>query len=448
MMQKRIDSSLLEFMDRRRFLKVGLASTAATFAASRFSRRARALNPYVVGVGRNRNPYVATQRAIEACGEWPALDVAGKTVIIKPNLVRGFSLPQRGVVTNVAVTRAVIDRALSDGAAQIILVETSPTGANFDSNGYRILRNYDPFDRIDLIDLGQLEDVLTPVPNGSAYAGLYMPEIVTQSDVVFISIGKLKTHQESVVTLTNKNMFGLPSVSRYITSESPVLTQLGGRFGLHDRGLHQAIVDINLTRSTHFAIIDGSWAMEGDGPLNGESVRMDTVLAGRNNVAVDRVGLAAMEIPDELVLHLAYAAGYGLGPASLADVTIRGDTLKTRPFQLPIITPIFEMPRVSPQAFRPTQGETATIAVTYHTPVRRSIHIAKTDAEQPDLEFLCTLKTLELLDPETEEIAWDGRADDGTLLPPGTYSVIVRGFDPLFRAYRFTSSIGWVTIGE
>ncbi len=95
----------------------------------------------------------------------------------------------------------------------------------------------------------------------------------------------MKTHYLALATLSLKNLFGLPLVSRYHDARPY------GRFGMHERGIHQVILDLNSVRSTDFSVVDGIWAMEGNGPLSGSPVRMETVAAGRNAVAVDRVCL-------------------------------------------------------------------------------------------------------------------------------------------------------------
>ena len=71
--------------------------------------------------------------------------------------------------------------------------------------------------------------------------------------------------------------------------------------------------------------------MEGFGPLNGTPVQMNTVIAGRNAVAVDRVGLHIMDIPQLAVRHLHYMAQGELAPSifrmllSLAMHRLSGD---------------------------------------------------------------------------------------------------------------------------
>ena len=434
------ESELSSFLDRRQFLRLGATWTAV---GSRFGQ-ASSSTGYRVGVGRDSSPYRATQRAIDASGEWKALDLAGKTLVVKPNLVVATSEPH--VITHPEVTRAVVDRALSDEVGEIKIVETSPKGAHFNENGYGFFREYDAGGRIELIDLGQQKDVLAPVPAGlAAYSNIWTPQIIARSDVVFISLAKLKTHQESIVSLTNKNLFGLPSVGRYISEEDPVFSRLGGRFAIHDRGLHQAIADINAMRPTHFAVIDGSWGMEGQGPLTGNPVQMNTVIAGPNAVAVDRVGMAAIEIPDAVCLHLAYASYKGLGPASLTEVDVGGDPLETRPFQSPVAPPIFLPPILTPTVLAPGHSNTM-IFTRFYTPAVRGVYAIRALNNNPHMKKLRVISQPSYVGAGVDQTEWDGRDENGRILPAGIYGILVRGWHAAVKAYRHSNAIGWVAV--
>jgi uncharacterized protein (DUF362 family) len=61
-----------------------------------------------------------------------------------------------------------------------------------------------------------------------------MPSSVMRPDVVFVSAAKLKTHGAAGMTLSLKNLLGLPP---------------------HDRSVPQTIVDLNCLRPVDFAVI-------------------------------------------------------------------------------------------------------------------------------------------------------------------------------------------------
>src|SRR5207237_8481021 len=110
----------------------------------------------------------------------------------------------------------------------------------------------------------------------------------------------MKAHVEALATLCVKNTFGIPDIDQYISNVP------AGRFAMHDRGLHQAICDVYRLRPSDFCVIDAIWGMEGSGPVSGNPVQMNTVIAGRNAVAVDRTALYMMGISQNAVRYLNY----------------------------------------------------------------------------------------------------------------------------------------------
>jgi len=328
---------------RRRFLQLirgGLAWLAA-------SPRLASAATYRVGVGKLADPYAATRRAMEACGEWPAAAIANQKVVIKPNLIVPMTA-DTGVTTDPQVIRALVDMALESGAGQVVIVESGPQGANFSACGYDFFNDYDPDGRVGLVDLNDEPVVLTEVPGGGmAYTQLYMPELLLADDVVFISAAKLKCHGHTHATLAMKNLMGLPPAERYSVPSGD--WREDWRFAIHYRGLSQAIVDLNLVRPIDFAVVDGMIGMEGDGPIEGTPVELDMVVAGRNPVAVDRVCLWATALPHIGVQHLTYAARKGMGPTYMGDIEVLGDSLTPHRFEWPTdLPPIVEYPRLFP----------------------------------------------------------------------------------------------------
>src|SRR5262249_17838976 len=100
-------------LERRSFLKLLAGSGVLLAAGPRLASAA----PFQGGAGTSTDAYLATQRAIAACGQWPAASVAGRTVVIKPNLV-GAAPASSGITTDPQAVRAVVDQALAAGAAQ------------------------------------------------------------------------------------------------------------------------------------------------------------------------------------------------------------------------------------------------------------------------------------------------------------------------------------------
>jgi uncharacterized protein (DUF362 family) len=178
---------------------------------------------------------------------------------------------------------------------------------------------------------------------------------------VLVSMAKLKNHLTAGVTLSMKNLFGLPPNSLY-GAEAGKETATAPRFPLHDPKGYETMklpgmkagplptdpmsrvpritVDICAARPIHLAIIDGITAMSGgEGPWSGaERLKVTTpgvLIAGLNPVSTDAVSTAVMGYADpraargvkpftECENHLLLAEQAGLGTADLAQIEVRG----------------------------------------------------------------------------------------------------------------------------
>lgn len=421
---------------RRPFLKclltgLGLASVP---------RAARAASGYRVGVGTSTDAYDATMRAVAASAAWPSLAIASRKVVIKTNLVLGGTT-ESGGTTSVQVVRALVDLALADGAASVAIVEGGRYGAPFSLCGYDFLRTYDPEGRVALVDLNFQPQTIARVPSGGVYRYVHLPALATDPDTVFISAAKLKVHVETGVTLSMKNLFGVPPIKPYY---DPAQAEFRSRYHLHDRGVHQSIADLCLACPIDFAVVDGIWGMEGDAPDQGTPVRMDLVAAGSNALAVDRLCAAIMGTPQERVQHFTYGAGKGLGPASLAQVQVAGDPFAPGAFRQPTLPPAVWRPRAIPGAFSPGRGEETTLAFRLVHPSRVRLQVLQTSDLLPANRVVRTLGDWTTRPPGIETLTWDGRDDEGALVAPGTYAV--RAQAETDGTTLFNAGTGWVAV--
>lgn len=182
---------------------------------------------------------------------------------------------------------------------------------------------------------------------------------------VLVSLTKLKNHVTAGVTLSMKNLFGLPPNSLYGT-EAGKESATGHRAPMHDPqgfetlkmpGLKETdispeptwrvpriTVDICAARPIHLAIIDGIMAMSGgEGPWCGletlKATAPGVLIAGFSPVSTDAVGTAVMGYdnprtargtkPFELCdNHLLLAEQAGLGTADLAQIDLRGTPIE------------------------------------------------------------------------------------------------------------------------
>ncbi len=290
-----------------------------------------------------------------------------------------------------------------------------------------------------LVDLRAGTYVLAAVPGGLAYQSMWVPSVVMEPNTFFISAAKLKTHLNAVVTLSMKNLVGLASEKAY---------QVPGQFkrqDLHLRGIDQSIIDLNLVRPISFAVIDGVWGMQGQGPTQGTPVATNVVLAGKNPLAVDRVGLNVMEISQNAVPTLTYAARAGLGPPDTSNVTLLGDTYIPYPFTRAKTPPVLYEPVASPRTISISAGQTTSI--TYKIP-RACYTLAEIIQDSDVTPAVTTIRTLHdflLVQPPGETVLWNGLSDAGTPVAPGTYLARVQASSTLTNPH-INYAVGRITV--
>jgi uncharacterized protein (DUF362 family) len=89
----------------------------------------------------------------------------------------------------------------------------------------------------------------------------------------------------------------------------------------------RCLVALTAVAMPSITLIDGFEAVEGEGPRHGRRVRLGTVIAGADAVAVDAVAAAVMGYEPMDIAYLRLAHATGLGTADLSAITILGDTL-------------------------------------------------------------------------------------------------------------------------
>jgi uncharacterized protein (DUF362 family) len=204
------------------------------------------------------------------------LNLRGKTVFLKPNLVE--SIPGKPVNTDPHVIGAAAEAFLHLGAATVTVGEGPGHHRDTDLVVHETgLADQLAHRKIRFVDLNRDELVKTNLrANYSGLEQLWLPRTVLASDFV-VSMPKVKTHHWAGVTLSMKNMFGIVPGSRYGWPKNI----------LHWAGIHESILDICATIRPHFVIADGITAMEGDGPLNGTPKSLQTILLADDPVAAD-----------------------------------------------------------------------------------------------------------------------------------------------------------------
>jgi uncharacterized protein (DUF362 family) len=227
------------------------------------------------------------------------LEVRGRSVLLKPNLVE--HLPGREINTHPTVVAAAAESFLRLGAKRVVVAEGPghhrDTGFLLAASG---LEDQLRLLSVPFVDLNR--DDLAKVRLKARYTGLrqlWLPKTVLAADLV-VSMPKVKTHHWAGVTLSMKNMFGIVPGARYGWPKNL----------LHWSGIDQSILDICATVRPDFVIADGIVAMEGNGPLLGDSRALGKLILANDPVAADATCCRLMGVAPEQVAHVREAARF------------------------------------------------------------------------------------------------------------------------------------------
>ena len=230
--------------------------------------------------------YQALKEAAQAAG---IPDVAGKRVLLKPNILMDAA-PEKAITTHPAFLEAVIRLVREWGAAKI-LVGDSPglQGRNFTArvSGLGDTARKNNTQWVDFTQ-GKIE---VECPQAKVQRRFSLSSVINEVDLI-INLPKLKTHQLMYYTGAIKNMFGLiPSVAK-----SPYHVRYSTR-----EAFASMIVDLNLLEKPVYAFMDAVTAMEGHGPSGGNPREVGLVLASPNFLAMDAVACAIIGYPAEKI---------------------------------------------------------------------------------------------------------------------------------------------------
>lgn len=226
------------------------------------------------------------------------LDVAGKRVVLKPNLVE---FDEHTVInTNPKLVHAALEAFRAAGAADVRIAEgpghRRVTLDMADAGGY-----FDTIPKFESVftDLN-LDEVTRTALRGprSKLSSLYLPNTVLGCDLL-VSMPKLKTHHWAGATLSMKNLFGLVPGAVYGWPKNV----------LHWAGIHECIADLHALFPRTFAIVDGIVGMEGNGPIQGTPHATGVVVAGASPVAVDATCCRIMGLDPAKIGYLLLATG-------------------------------------------------------------------------------------------------------------------------------------------
>ena len=280
-------------------------------------------------------------RALQPFSREIAQAAGNRRIIVKPNMVTStiqLSAIHKDTIEGILefyksinkLENVIVAESVADGATMIA----------YDNYGYiPVAEKY----KVKLIDLDETppqvifvmdELDLRPKP-------VRMSSFMTDRNNFVMSVGRMKTHDRVVATLSLKNVVvGAPikdpgygwGTNRRQGARSDKAIVHGNGF----RGINYNLFALAYAIRPDLAFIDGYEGMEGDGPNNGTPVDHRICVAGFDWLAVDRVGVELMGINPANVGYLTFCAEAGMGQYDINKIDIVGEKLSDyiRTYQL------------------------------------------------------------------------------------------------------------------
>lgn len=239
-------------------------------------------NPYKEGgkafvcIVRGKDIMEMVREAVSLIGGFEKIDVKGKTVLVKPNVVSGEPNP---ATTNPEVVRAVVKLLKEHGAEKIIVGDMSAmltlsTKRNMERTGIKKAAEEEGAQVVYFEDHDWVE---VELPGARYISKVYVTEWMFNVDRI-INLPVIKTHRSASYSICLKNFIGA--------------THLKFRPYLIDTAhWEELIAEMNIAYQPHLNIVDGTRIMIEGGPWEGTNADTNLIIASGDRVAADIAGL-------------------------------------------------------------------------------------------------------------------------------------------------------------
>jgi len=238
-----------------------------------------------VSIVHGRDVEKMVRTAIDLIGGIEKLDVFGKSILLKPNILNGSPPP---TTTNPKVIRAVVKILYESGARRVLVGDMSalmklPTRKNMDITFIKLMAEEAEAELIPFEERGW---VSLDLPRGEFLKKVYVSEVLFEVDRI-INLPVIKTHRSATYSIALKNFVGA--------------THFRQRPYFVDRAhWEEVIAELNLACTPDLHIVDGTRVMVEGGPWKGIARDANLIIATGDRIAADVVGLGVLKHYSEL----------------------------------------------------------------------------------------------------------------------------------------------------
>ena len=256
------------------------------------------------------------------------LDLSGRHVVIKPNLLKA-NRPEEGVTTHPVVVSAVAEALMARGA-EVTLAESpgGPFTENYLKSVYAACGMTEAASQSGFKLNVRTDKSLVSNPRGLRLKQMEVMQAVLEADYL-VNIAKLKTHGMMMLTAGVKNLFGV----------IPGLSKVDMHFRIREVDhFAEQLVDICDFVNPLLTVIDGIEGMDGNGPSAGRLTRPGVLIASDSPFAADLVAAKLVGLGDAYLPTLHAAEKRGLPGSVMDEVRLTGEAFESfdiPPYRLP-----------------------------------------------------------------------------------------------------------------
>jgi uncharacterized protein (DUF362 family) len=275
----------------------------------------------LVGVAAKGNIEEKIRAAISLIGGFEPFALKGKTALVKPNVVSYKASPS---TTNPEVVRAMVKILYEEGVKKVYVGDMSAalylnTIGNMDKTGIRKAAEQAGAEVIAFEDHGWVE---VEIPNISVRK-VIVTEWLSRADFI-VNLPVIKTHRSASYSICLKNFIGCTHIR-----QRPYL--------IDSSRWEEVVAELNLAYQPHLNVVDGTVSMIEGGPWEGTAEKTGLIIASKDRVAADVVGLGVIkafgkwarvmekDVWDQKQIRRAIELGVGKGRGEIELLTGEGD---------------------------------------------------------------------------------------------------------------------------
>jgi uncharacterized protein (DUF362 family) len=298
-------------MERRKFLKMAAIAGSGLLLGKNldgYFSSAEAYEPYdlVIARGPGKSPSAITKAALSAMGGMKKFISKGDIVVIKPNIAWD-RLPEQAGNTNPDVVATVVKLCFEAGAKKVKVFDRT---VNDPRRCYKQSGIEDAVKKagaeISFVDERRFREMSI---KGQVLKTWPLYRDIFESDKL-INIPVAKHHGLAKLTMSMKNWMGV----------------MGGQRGRIHQRLGESLADLALVIKPTLTLLDAVRILTRNGPQGGDLddvKRLDTIVAGVDQVAVDSYGATLFGMSGSDLTYLKAASEAGIGTMDLSKLTIK-----------------------------------------------------------------------------------------------------------------------------